>query len=223
MRHEIYWQKYGVPEHKGAEYFNFLECFPSQKDFCFNSSVISLSWGTKCSMPLLPSSPARWTGSHLGRFSKLVPCRCSFAPEDHFFGAITGGWEALRCKGLLCQCPFSCEAPPCFSADVQAWKTLNAKVPIGQTGCGGATHRTDYCGLGAVWRPWPCWGDSLSGEVSVQPLGCLWCSILLAGWFFQACLKTNPSTWIKTCYFVSLFSPPSQLTRDNWEHKSLLI
>lgn len=154
MRHEIYCQKYGVQEHNGAEYFILLECCPSQKDFCFNSSVISLSWG-KCSMPLLLSSPARWTGNHLEIFSKLVPCRCSFAQEDHFFWAIRGGWKALRCKGVL--------LPGALLSAVRyhlaslliskPWKHWSANVPIGQTGCGGATHMTEHRGLyGAVWR-----------------------------------------------------------------------
>lgn len=206
MRHEIYCQKYGVQEHNGAEYFILLECCPSQKDFCFNSSVISLSWG-KCSMPLLLSSPARWTGNHLEIFSKLVPCRCSFAQEDHFFWAITGGWKALRCKGVLCQ-----------GLSFQLWGTTlllfwhpnleNTEVqmsPLVRLAVVGPPIWLNTVGfMGLYGGPWPCWDDSLPGEVNVQPSGCLWCSILLASWFLQACLKTNPSTWIRACCFASL-------------------
>lgn len=96
----------------------------------FNSSLISLSWGTKCSMPLLPSCPARWTGNPLGRFSKLVPCRYSCAQGDHFSGAFTGGWEALRCKEESCQrLFFQLWGITFFSPDVQTLKTLKCRCP----------------------------------------------------------------------------------------------
>lgn len=222
MRHEIYCQKYGVQEHNGAEYFIFLERCPSQKDFCFNSSVISLSWSAKSSMPMLPSCPAKWTDNSLGRFSKLVPCRCSFAQGDHS-GAITGGWEALRCKGESCQGLFfqlwGITSLLSWCPDLE-----NTEVQIRQTDwLWWATHMTEHCRLGAVWRTMDLlrwfsawWSQCLALRVPVvqHPL---------SGWFLQACLKTNPSTWIRACCFASLFLPPSQLTRDNWEHKSLLI
>lgn len=196
-----------------------------RKIFVLTLQSFSLTWGTKCSMSLLPSSPARWTGNHLGIFSKLVPCRCSFAQEDHFFGAITGGWEALRCKGVLCQ-----------GLSFQLWGTTlllswwpdleNTEVqmsPLVRLAVVRPPIWLNTVGLGLYGGPWLCWDDSLPGEVSVQPSGCLWCSILFAGWFLQACLKTNPSTRVRACCIASLSSPPSQLTRDNWEHKSLLI
>lgn len=222
MRHEIYCQKYGVQEHNSAAYFIFLECCPSQKDFCFNSSVISLSWGTKCSMPLLSSCPARWTGNPLGSFSKLVPCRCSFAQGDHFSGAITGGWEALRCKGeswqgLLFQL-WGTTLLLSWCTDLESTEVQVSPLDR-QTACGGPIWLSTV-GLELCGGPWPaemilCWWSQCSAlGVPV---------ILLAGWFLQACLRTNPSTWIRACCFVSLSSPPSQLTRDNWEHKSLPI
>lgn len=150
-------------------------------------------------------------GNPLERFSKLVPCRCSFAQGDHFSGAITGEWETLRCKRESCQGLFQLWGTALLlSCFPDLGNTVVQMSPLDtQTGCGGPLLWLNTVGLGLYGGPWPCWDDSLPGEVCAQPSGCLWCSILLAGWFLQACLKTNPSTWIRACCFASLSLPPS--------------
>lgn len=145
--------------------------------------------------PLLQGGQAVISYAPLGRLSKLAPFRCFFAQVECFSVANLEEseklWDAKGChtRGS----PFSCETPPHFSPDVHILKTLKCKCP----------HGSDWLWWGYVyiWTlwAWGCredrWVDSLPIEVGVQPSGCSWCSIVLAGRLLPACLETNPSTW----------------------------
>ena len=153
-------------------------------------------------MPLLACSPVGWTGSHLvcvprGDYPSLLHSDAALLKWSALLQPlqrrVRSSWmQRVSHQGLAFQLwnttAFFSWGPYLENTGVQMSSLVRLAV-VGQ-------HvYLKPVGVGLQGGPWPCWVDSLPSEVNVQPSGCSWCSIVLAGPLLLACLKTNPSTW----------------------------